>query len=150
MRGRGAFKEGDKRAKRYRNLVTQCLGGIGDRFNTSRGHPITLLPRDILLLCSDGLWSQIPEEQLIAQMRHHGSLKRMADELAHSAELAGTPASDNVTLVALRWSGDPEPRPETPDPARSAMDRRPDAEEEQLRDAIEHLRSAIEDFESDH
>ena len=149
MRGRGLLSEDDRTAQRYRNLVTQCLGGTGMRFSTSRGYPIAMVPRDILLLCSDGLWGQFSDDQLIAQMRHHGSMKRMADELGHSAEQAGAPASDNVTLVALRWIGEEERQPaELAAVQPRATDDKPDADEAQLQDAIDHLRSAVEEFES--
>lgn len=148
MRGRGLLSEGDRAAQRYRNLVTQCLGGTGMHFHTSHGRPIAMVPRDILLLCSDGLWSQIPDERLMAQMRHHGSLKRMADELARSAAQTGAPSSDNITLVALRWSGEEERQPAKPAAAQPRADAGPDTAKAQLRDAIVHLRSAIADFES--
>ena len=149
LRGRGLLSDRDQMLQRYRNLVTQCLGGTGMNFNTSRGCPIAMVPKDILLLCSDGLWNQIPEERLIAQMRHHGSLKRMANELAHSAAQTGAPSSDNVTLVALRWIGEAMRQPAKPAAMHPRSDDKSDTDKEQLRDAIDHLRSAIEEFESD-
>jgi len=149
MRDRGLLTEGSPMAQRYRNLVTQCLGGTGAAFSTSRGRPIAMAPRDILLLCSDGLWSQLSDEQLIAQMRHHGSLSRMADELTHAAEQAGAPASDNVTLVALRWVGEDDSEEQEPADELSEEEEALDTSDEGLRDAIDLLRSAIDDFESD-
>ena len=149
MRGRGLLAEGDQAEQRYRNLVTRCLGGTGKPFSASHGHSIDMAPRDILLLCSDGLWSQISDERLIVQMRHHGSLKRMANELARSAAQTGAPSSDNVTLVALRWIGEEKLQPAEPVAAQPQTNDKPDEGKEQLQDAIDHLRSAIEDFESD-
>jgi serine/threonine protein phosphatase PrpC len=149
MRGRGVLTDANPIVQRYRNLVTQCLGGTSMSFSTSHGRPIAMAPRDTLLLCSDGLWGQLSDEQLIAQMRHHGSLKRMADELSHTAELAGAPSSDNVTLVALRWLGEEENKTDESAAEPAIAEPAADANDKGVQDAIEFLRSAIDDFESD-
>lgn len=151
MRGRGMIRSGGTTEKRYRNLVTQCLGGTGLHFSTTRSNPEPLQPRDILLLCSDGLWGQIPDEKLLPQLRHHGSLDRMASGLARAATQAGAPGSDNVTLVTLRWLGEDAPQQDTTQPlAVPAAAADPITEEgaDQLHDAISLLRDAIEDFEA--
>ncbi len=145
LRDRGLRPADSKLHKRFRNLVTQCLGGSGIRFGTSRGTPAILHDRDILLLCTDGLWNQLPEETLGPQMRHHGSLERMVSSLAHTAAQAAAPVSDNVTLLALRWQDRPgetnAPRPKRPTENQGAEP--PD----EILEAIEHLRSALEDFD---
>ena len=150
LHGRGILAKTDPKAKRYRNLVTQCLGGSGMRFGTSRGRPIRLRRHDILLLCSDGLWSQLPEGQLGPRMRHRGSLERMASELARDARQAAAPSSDNITLVALRWHGEDEERASPPETEadHTGNEKPTAAEPDRLQDAIELLRSAIEDYEA--
>jgi serine/threonine protein phosphatase PrpC len=152
LRERGLLKKNGRLEQRYRNLVTQCLGGEETRFGTTRGQPTTLSRRDILLLCTDGLWSQISDRELSPQIRHHGSLERMVNALAHSAQQAAAPTSDNITVIALRWLGDRPERPveqekvvpEVQGTARKAADK-----QDQLQDAINHLRAAIEEFEAD-
>ncbi len=144
LRGRGLRPANSVMYKRYRNLVTQCLGGNGMRFGTSRGNPTELRDRDILLLCTDGLWNQLSEETLGPRMRHHGSLDRMVSSLANAAAQAAAPTSDNVTLVAMRWH-DQSPMPQTPKIEAVAEDK--DAQPaDEVQDAIDHLRSAIENF----
>ncbi len=144
LRYRGLRPANSKMHKRYRNLVTLCLGGNGMHFGTSRGNPTELQDRDILLLCTDGLWNQLSEESLGPQMRHHGSLERMVSSLANAAAQAAAPASDNVTLVAMRWQDQP-PEPQIPKTESSAEDTgtRP---ADEVQEAIDHLRSAIENF----
>ncbi len=149
MRGRGLMDRGDPKAARYRNLVTHCLGGAGMRFGITRGRPVALVPHDILLLCSDGLWGQLADDQLGPKMRHHGSLERMANDLAREAEQSAAPSSDNISLIALRWLGAEPSEPAEPTGPTPQPPPAPQADSEQLQDAIELLRAAIDDFESD-
>jgi serine/threonine protein phosphatase PrpC len=149
MRNRGIPSDDGRIQQRYRNLVTQCLGGTGMRFATSHGRPTRLLPRDVLLLCSDGLWSQFADHELGAQMRHHGSLERMTTELARAAALAAAPASDNISLIALRWLGR-DHRAEAVPPTTAtatATETQPVAPADQeLSEAIAQLRAAIDEY----
>jgi serine/threonine protein phosphatase PrpC len=128
---------------RYRNLVTQCLGGNGLRFGTTRGVPTSLKPRDILMLCSDGLWGQIPDQDLCSLMRHHGSLDRMVAQLAENAVQLGAPSSDNVTVLALRWRGGKGPKRKAAAELGVAAD-----SNGEVRDALAHLRAVVEEFET--
>ncbi len=146
LKDRGLRPADPRMNKKYRNLVTQCLGGSGMRFGTSRGDPVELHDRDILLLCTDGLWNQLPEDSLGPQMRHHGSLERMVNNMANAAAQAGAPGSDNVTLLAMRWreADEPADRP-TFEREETVLADAPD----DVRDAIDTLKSAIEDFELD-
>ena len=96
---------GDIANLRIRNLVTQCLGGHGLHLADGRGRSISLRSQDLLVLCSDGLWSQLPEQQLLSQARHQGSLSRMTRDLAMAAQREKAPTSDNVSILVLRWLG---------------------------------------------
>jgi protein phosphatase len=58
---------------------------------------------DALLLCTDGLWSQVPEQQLAKLLAASPeSLETALPALIEEA--AQTPGSDNVTAVALVWT----------------------------------------------
>jgi serine/threonine protein phosphatase PrpC len=145
LRTRGLQLKDEKGGAKYRNLVTQCLGGSGMRFGTTRGLPTPLKPRDILLLCSDGLWGQIPDPELGSLMRHHGSLERMVQDLAETATQQGAPSSDNVTLLALRWPDEQEDAA----PAAGAEPVAATEGDDDVQEALDHLRSVIEEFETD-
>jgi PPM family protein phosphatase len=146
MRGRGI--PSDRRLRqRYRNLVTQCLGGTGIRFAISHGRPTPLLPRDVLLICSDGLWSQFPDHDLGTRMRHHGSLERMTTELAHAAALSAAPVSDNISLITLRWLGGRGNAAAPPPPGDSIRSSGP--ADPELSAAIAQLRAAIDEYGDD-
>jgi serine/threonine protein phosphatase PrpC len=152
MRSRGLLDGDPGPEKRLRNLVTVCLGGTGSGFTTARSLPTALVPGDLLLLCSDGLWNQLPEDRLLSLLADPERLDEVAAELARNAELAAAPASDNVTLVLLRWLGEaggPTARSggdegEGTAPATDSVEPAGDP----LEEAISYLRAVIDDFES--
>jgi protein phosphatase len=56
---------------------------------------------DVLLLCSDGLWEPVLEEEMLNAVRHHApDLNAAADTLLKIALQRGAP--DNATVVLLR------------------------------------------------
>jgi serine/threonine protein phosphatase PrpC len=144
LRSQGLISAGDIANLRIRNLVTQCLGGHGLHLADGRGRSISLRSQDLLVLCSDGLWSQLPEQQLLSQARHQGSLSRMTRDLAMAAQREKAPTSDNVSILVLRWLGQ-GPTVDYKEPV-SAIPAVPGQGVDQ---AIDYLRSAIEDFESE-
>jgi hypothetical protein len=68
--------------------------------------PVTLQQGDKILLCSDGLWGSVPDDQIVS----HLAAKPVTDAVPDLVETAlrnGGEHSDNVTIIALEW--------ETPD-----------------------------------
>jgi serine/threonine protein phosphatase PrpC len=139
----GVITEQQARLHPLRNHVSLCLGGTIQPPPISLGPKIYLLPGDILLLCSDGLWSAVSEKRLISTLGAD-NLPQAIDELAGSAERSSYPQSDNVSGVALRWEAtDPaENRTETPAteargtaPAKNPVDR-----------AIAEIHQALEEY----
>lgn len=103
----GLLTEQQARVHPLRNQVSLCLGGTAQPPPVSLGPKIYLESGDILLLCSDGLWSAVSEKRLISGLESR-DLPRAIDTLAEAAERASYPKSDNVSGVVLRWetSGD--------------------------------------------
>lgn len=97
----GAIDENQLRTHPLRNSVSRCLGGSVRLPALSTDHA-ELKPDDTLLLCSDGFWSAIPEEKLVAIPRY-GDLERAVNQLADAAEMASYPQSDNISVVCMRW-----------------------------------------------
>jgi serine/threonine protein phosphatase PrpC len=88
-----------------RNILFTCLGSPTKPVFDVTG-PVTLQQGDKILLCSDGLWGSVAENDIVA----HLSTKPVADAVPDLVETAlrnGGEHSDNVTVVALEW--------ETPD-----------------------------------
>jgi serine/threonine protein phosphatase PrpC len=65
-----------------------------------------LSPGDVLLACSDGLWSGLTDDDM-AQIGAPGNnnLAKNLKDLSLQALSVNAPYSDNTTGTALRWLG---------------------------------------------
>ena len=84
-----------------RNVLFTCLGSPGKPVVDTVG-PMILQGGDKILLCSDGLWGSVSDEEITAQL----ASKPIADavpELVEQALRNGGPKSDNVTVIAVEW-----------------------------------------------
>ena len=88
-----------------RNILFTCLGSPSKPVFDIAG-PVTLQQGDKLLLCSDGLWGSLSDDEIVRQLSAKGVSDAVPD-LVESALRAGGEHSDNVTVLAMEW--------ETPD-----------------------------------
>lgn len=86
-----------------RNKLFNCLGApnlpiveISRRASLQAG--------DVMLLCSDGLWSMLPDH-VLAQRLQDNTIVRAVPELLKNAIGIGGKSSDNVTALAMMWQG---------------------------------------------
>ena len=98
---RGSIRADDGGFHPERGVLVSCLGGF-EPPRIESAPPVALAAGDVILLCSDGLWGQLPESELAPAMAE-GPLASALDELAKAAEHGGGRLSDNVTAIALRW-----------------------------------------------
>ena len=108
MRLKGQIEDSDSQSEASgRSGVSKCLGGKKKLPDIEITPPMPLLHGDILLLCTDGIWSQLKEAQLQALMLDkNASLKERTSNLVDEAVKAGHPNSDNATALALSWHAD--------------------------------------------
>jgi serine/threonine protein phosphatase PrpC len=102
----GAITEEEALDHPMRNFVECCIGGdapVPDMSITGRRK---LCPGDVLLACSDGLWSGLGDVDM-AHIAAPGenNLAQNLKELSIRALNANAPYSDNTTGTALRWIG---------------------------------------------
>lgn len=83
-----------------RNALYTCLGSITLPVIDVTG-PISVRSHDRLLLCSDGLWSALSQEKIVAVLGSDEMISSVAFNLVESALLASGKKSDNVTLIAV-------------------------------------------------
>lgn len=86
-----------------RNKLYNCLGADSlPKVEVSNGGG--LLPGDQMLLCSDGLWSMLPDDEMARRMHAHTVVRAVPDLLRAALGAAGD-GSDNVTALAIMWQG---------------------------------------------
>lgn len=88
-----------------RNVLFTCLGSPTKPIYDLTG-PVPLEQGDRILLCSDGLWGTLSDEEITHELALH-AVSQSVPELVEQALRKAGPSSDNVTVLALEW--------ETPD-----------------------------------
>ncbi|HEY8100024.1 MAG TPA: PP2C family serine/threonine-protein phosphatase [Burkholderiaceae bacterium] len=84
-----------------RNKLFNCLGAPNMPI-VEISRRASLQAGDIMLLCSDGLWSMLPDHEL-AQCLQENTIVRAVPELVSKAASIGGKNSDNVTGLAMMW-----------------------------------------------
>ena len=103
----GAITEDEALDHPMRNFVECCIGGDAAVPDMSITAKRTLSPGDVLLACSDGLWSGVSDEELATMAtRTSDSLAENLKALSVRALRVNAPYSDNTTGTALRWLGE--------------------------------------------
>lgn len=84
-----------------RNILFTCLGSPAKPVLDIAG-PVTLLQGDRLMLCSDGLWGSLGDEDIVYELAHR-PVDEAVPELVEKALRKAGDTSDNVTAIALEW-----------------------------------------------
>ncbi|TDJ43214.1 MAG: serine/threonine-protein phosphatase [Gammaproteobacteria bacterium] len=100
----GAITEEEALDHPMRNFVECCLGGDAPVPDMSITSKLPLAIGDVLLVCSDGLWSGISDDD-IGEISTPGenNLAENLKALSIKALNANSPYSDNTTGTAIRW-----------------------------------------------
>jgi serine/threonine protein phosphatase PrpC len=88
-------------AKFNRSVLFTCLGSPGKPVVDTVG-PVTLQTGDRLIVCSDGLWSQLDDDAIVDLL----STRALSDAVPEMVERAlrnGGAQGDNVTVLAVEW-----------------------------------------------
>jgi len=90
-----------------RNFVECCLGGdpIMPDMSIARRH--ALQRDDVLLVCTDGLWSGSRDEEIASTLSSSAApVRELLNTVCQGAVASNGIASDNTSAAALRWRGD--------------------------------------------
>jgi serine/threonine protein phosphatase PrpC len=102
----GMIREDEVHGHPMRNYVESCIGGEAALPDMTVSPRRPLVPNDILLVCSDGLWANLKDADIASFWRPDGKpLAEALSELVDRAVAASAPNSDNTTVAALRWLG---------------------------------------------
>jgi PPM family protein phosphatase len=93
----GLVRPEDAEKHPQRHILTAALGA-GIELAVEHASPVEVIPGDCLLLCTDGLWSVVSDEEIAAASA--GSPMECCVALVQLARERGGP--DNITLQVLR------------------------------------------------
>jgi PPM family protein phosphatase len=100
----GLINESEVSAHPLRNYVECCLGGDAALPEMSITSRRMLKSGDLLVLCTDGLWGALGDQDFIRLSQESmAPLRDSLFELATQAVQLGAPHSDNTTAAAMRW-----------------------------------------------
>ena len=88
-------------ARFNRSVLFTCMGSPGKPVVDTAG-PITLQAGDRIIVCSDGLWSTVPDAEIVEIL----STRQLGDAVPEMVERAlrnGGSHGDNVTVLAVEW-----------------------------------------------
>jgi PPM family protein phosphatase len=89
-----------------RNFVECCLGGDPILPDMTLSRRLALEPGDVLLLCTDGLWSGTRDEELASVLAASDTpLRESLSALCQCAIANNGAGSDNTSAAVLRWHG---------------------------------------------
>ncbi len=103
----GAITEEEALDHPMRNFVECCIGGDAPVPDMSITRKMPLEPGDVLLACTDGLWSGTSDDQMADMATNPDSkLAENLKALSVKALTTNAPYSDNTTGAALQWFGE--------------------------------------------
>jgi protein phosphatase len=82
-----------------RNILTAALGTAPELFMDAPGSPEKLRRDDVIVICSDGLWGQVQDEEILDAVKKH-TVEDAGRDLIELARQRGGP--DNITVNILR------------------------------------------------
>jgi serine/threonine protein phosphatase PrpC len=100
----GVIEEEQMSSHPMRNLVECCLGGDSPLPDISVTAQRRLQPGDALIVCTDGLWSGVDDEQIGALASNAEiPISTVLEELGKAAVKRNAPHSDNTSASGMRW-----------------------------------------------
>ncbi|MEG0156870.1 MAG: SpoIIE family protein phosphatase, partial [Anaerovoracaceae bacterium] len=97
----GVITQEEAKDHKKGHVITRALGA--EKFINADFYQTNLVEGDVLLLCTDGLYGEVPEEELCKMIIKEKNMSKLAKLLVNEAnELGGR---DNITVVCLKVAG---------------------------------------------
>ena len=94
----GLISEDEAMNHENKNMITRAVGA--DYTVDADFFSLPIRADDIVLICTDGLYGEVGEEQLITVLKEEKSMTDICNELLEMANEYGV--SDNITMVVLK------------------------------------------------
>jgi protein phosphatase len=94
---RGELTPAQSRLSSFRNILLQCVGGYD--CVPAIGH-FEVAKSDVLLLCTDGLFGELPHKRITSLLAARKSVKNNAESLIEAALQTG--GADNIAVVLAK------------------------------------------------
>jgi PPM family protein phosphatase len=111
LRREGRLTSEEAEEHPQRSIITRALGPEPEVELDVHTHQAR--PRDVFLLCSDGLTSMVREDRLREILLESDSLQEAVDGCVREANRMG--GRDNITVVVFRVGGDEQEKPAAPE-----------------------------------
>ena len=102
----GLAKASERATHPDRNKLYNCIGA-SMLPKVALGRQASLQAGDVLLLCSDGLWSMLPDAEIAHRLSTRTIVRAVPELIAMATAIAGA-GSDNTTALAIHWQGTPQ------------------------------------------
>ena len=101
----GYLRDGDLREAVERNRLFAALGQTENFAPTVITEPLRLQNGDAFLLCTDGFWDNVADEQMIAALAQSPSTQEWLAHMERDVIARGGPDQDNYSALAV-WCGE--------------------------------------------
>lgn len=145
---KGQITEDEMLTHPMRNYLTECIGGDRGKPKITFSEYKDMKPNDILLLCSDGFWSQLDQNHLYS-ISDGTDLDARLDELAGTAEQRFYPQSDNISAIAVRWLENESATKASVKTSGHPENAKNNQEEPDVNDAIDAITTALEQYQDE-
>jgi len=95
---KGLITEEEAETHKQRNVITKALGA--EKFVGPDFYRISLCKDDILMLCTDGLYGELKDEQITEILQSGINMNDACAKLVDEANKAG--GRDNITVVCIK------------------------------------------------
>lgn len=102
MYSKGMITYAEMATHPYKNKIYNCIGGdtppkveLSDRLELQEG--------DTILLCTDGIWGFIDDQQIKDILQQNPNITEATDKLLNFAEFACGDKGDNMSAIGLQW-----------------------------------------------
>jgi serine/threonine protein phosphatase PrpC len=139
----GTLTHAEAKQHPKRHQITRCIGCRIQPPELEIAKPVQLEVGDVVLLCSDGLWAALSEQQIVQLLEKH-EIEQVVEMLAEKAEKQSYPLSDNISVIAIRYCG--EEKHSTEEVDKQELQQAP---ANKVDNAINHIQQMIKQYEDE-